>query len=176
MAEASQAAEQAGIPQLDFSAFPNQIFWLVVFLVILFVIVRHLAIPRIETIRESRSRRIRNDLDGAERAAAEAGRLRSEIELSLAEAKAEAEAISAETRAKIRGSQDEAMEEVAGEIRRLSEASETRIRRIAESAGDSISEIATAAARDILSTLLPGGTSDGDIRQRVENRLRGDVN
>ena len=38
-AEAAQGgAEAAGMPQLDFSTFPNQIFWLVVTLVAIYLI------------------------------------------------------------------------------------------------------------------------------------------
>ena len=39
-----------GMPQLDFSTFPNQIFWLVIFCVILFAIVKLFIIPRMEDI------------------------------------------------------------------------------------------------------------------------------
>ena len=39
-----------GMPQLDFSTFPNQIFWLVVFCVVLFAIVKFFIIPRMEDI------------------------------------------------------------------------------------------------------------------------------
>ena len=35
------------MPQLDFSTFPNQIFWLVVTLVVIFLLLKTVALPRI---------------------------------------------------------------------------------------------------------------------------------
>ena len=44
---AEGAAEAAGMPQLDFSTFPNQMFWLVVTLVIIYLVLSRVALPRI---------------------------------------------------------------------------------------------------------------------------------
>ena len=64
--EATEVVEKAGIPQLDFSSFPNQIFWLVVFIVALYFIVGRVVIPRIRGIIDQRGRRIEDDFDEAE--------------------------------------------------------------------------------------------------------------
>ena len=47
--ELSDAAVEAGpgMPQLDFSTFSNQIFWLVVTLVVIYFILSRIALPRI---------------------------------------------------------------------------------------------------------------------------------
>ena len=44
---AGHAAESAGMPQLDFATFPNQIFWLLVALVIIYFVLSKIALPRI---------------------------------------------------------------------------------------------------------------------------------
>ncbi len=45
------AADAApGMPQLDFGHFPNQIFWLVVTLVVIYLILSRVALPRIGSI------------------------------------------------------------------------------------------------------------------------------
>ncbi|MFN4098278.1 MAG: hypothetical protein ACK4GT_00740, partial [Pararhodobacter sp.] len=41
------AAASGGMPQLDLSTFPNQIFWLAVTLVALYLILSRVALPRI---------------------------------------------------------------------------------------------------------------------------------
>ena len=55
-----------GMPQLDFSTFPNQIFWLCVTLVVLYLILSRVALPRIATVLSERHGAIQRDLDKAE--------------------------------------------------------------------------------------------------------------
>ena len=60
-------ASSGGMPQLDFSTFPNQAFWLVVTLLCLFMMVRLLIIPRMDNILANRRKVIEEDLVGAEK-------------------------------------------------------------------------------------------------------------
>ena len=55
-----------GMPQLDFSTFPNQIFWLVVTIVVIYLILQRVALPRIASVLADRSASIQRDLDKAE--------------------------------------------------------------------------------------------------------------
>ena len=57
---AQEAAEAAGMPQLDFSTFPNQIFWLVVALVVLYLLLSRMALPRIGSVIAERAGTITN--------------------------------------------------------------------------------------------------------------------
>ena len=155
------AAEQAGIPQLDFTAFPNQIFWLAVFLLILFLIVSRVALPRIEAIQSARKNRISGDLEEADRAAAEAESVRRKTAQLLAEAKSEAEGIAAESRARIRQIQDEEMARVSGEIAALSGESEKRIDSIRAEAPGKIQEIVSSVAPEIIRFILPSRPGSG---------------
>ena len=168
------AAEQAGIPQLDFSTFPNQIFWLAVFLAVLFIIVRRVAIPRIDGILEARRSRIEDDLKQAEQASQEADQLREATAGALRRAKTEAEKIAAETRGQIRQSQDEALAKAASEINRLAAASEERINGIRVSARETVREVASAAALEIMETILPSRATEAAVRARVDARLGDD--
>ncbi|MEM9552439.1 MAG: F0F1 ATP synthase subunit B', partial [Pseudomonadota bacterium] len=43
-------AGSGGMPQLEISTFPNQIFWLVVTLVVIYLILSRVALPRIGSI------------------------------------------------------------------------------------------------------------------------------
>ena len=64
---AETAAEAApGMPQLDFSTFPNQIFWLVVTLVVIYLVLSRVALPRIASVLAERLGTITNDLATAE--------------------------------------------------------------------------------------------------------------
>jgi len=65
-----------GMPQLNASTFPSQIFWLFVTFLLLFWLYRSKALPRVAAILEARQTRISADLDRA-------GKLREEAEAAL---------------------------------------------------------------------------------------------
>ena len=55
-----------GVPQLCFDWFPNQIFWLVVTLVVIYLILSRVALPRIASVLAERQGTITNDIAAAE--------------------------------------------------------------------------------------------------------------
>ena len=65
---ASKAAEasEGGLPQLDFSTFGNQIFWLLVTLIAIYLILSKLALPRIAAVLAERQGTISHDVAMAE--------------------------------------------------------------------------------------------------------------
>ncbi|MGD9863065.1 MAG: F0F1 ATP synthase subunit B', partial [Pseudodonghicola sp.] len=84
------AASAPGMPQLDFSSFPNQIFWLAVTLVVIYLILSRVALPRIGGILAERTGTITNDLAAAEDLKAKAVEAEEAYNKALAEARAEA--------------------------------------------------------------------------------------
>lgn len=170
---AAEAAEQAGIPQLDITAFPNQIFWLVVFLVVLYFIMKRVALPRIDGIIEHRSQRIREDLLQAESLNQEAERLREETGKRLAEAKSEADKITAAARVRIRKDQDAAIAAVNQQIGLKTSEAEARIEEIRQGAVENIGEIANDAAQEIVSRLMPGTVQAQYVQTAVRARMNG---
>ncbi|MCY4462365.1 MAG: F0F1 ATP synthase subunit B' [Albidovulum sp.] len=157
MATATTAADNApGIPQLDFSTFPNQIFWLVVALFVLFIVVKRVAIPRIGGILEQRAARMKADLQQAEELSTQAAKLEEESRRRMAEAKAEAEKTGAAAREEIRQMTEAAMEEASRKIAGMASVAEARIDEIRRNAQEGIVEIAQEAAYEIVSAMLPG--------------------
>lgn len=103
---AGHAAEAAGhtsggMPQLDFSTFPSQIFWLAIAFVLLYLALDRYLIPRIGGAIEERKDRIADDLDMAATKKAEADEAMIAYERNLAEARAKANAIAAKNRAQL---------------------------------------------------------------------------
>ena len=90
--ELSDAAVEAGpgMPQLDFSTFSNQIFWLVVTLVVIYFILSRFALPRIGGALAERAGTITNDLAEAEDLKQRALEAEQAYEKALAEARAKA--------------------------------------------------------------------------------------
>ncbi len=169
-AEAGKAAEKAGMPQLDLSTFPNQIFWLVVTLVVIYLILSRVALPRIGAILAERQETITNDLAAAEELKAKAVEAEKAYEKALADARAEAQRIAAETRAEIQAELNEAIAKADAEIAARAAESEKAIAEIRASALESIEAVATETAAEIV-TLL-GGKPDG-IARAVAERMKG---
>ena len=172
--DAAPPVEQAGIPQLDFSAFPNQLFWFAVFILLIFLVVKRAAIPRIEGIFEQRRQSIEDDLREAEELNAEAEKLEAEIEQLLSDAKKEAGKISAKTRAEIVKSQNIAISDANTLIASKTSESEARIKSIQCEAEEKIIEIASELAGEIVESVLPGKggreSIDSALKSRIEAR------
>ena len=82
---------EGGLPQLDVSAFPTQIFWLIISFALLYWIMSKMAVPRIAEVLEERQERITDDLETAERLKSEAEKVQADYEKALAEARSEAQ-------------------------------------------------------------------------------------
>ena len=115
--ETSGASEHAeGMPQLDFSTFPNQIFWLCVTLVIIYFIMSRIALPRIATVLAERQGAIQRDLDKAEEMKRGAVDAEAAYNKALADARGQANEIVAEAKADIQKDLDKAIAKADAEI------------------------------------------------------------
>jgi F-type H+-transporting ATPase subunit b len=85
-------APKSGLPQLDMSLYPAQLFWLAVFFGLLYVLMRYVALPAVHRTQEHRRATIASALMAARRANDDAQRVMAEVEQSLAEARAKARA------------------------------------------------------------------------------------
>lgn len=162
MADTPQAAEAAkeaaGMPQLEFSTFPNQIFWLIIALLAIYYILDKIALPRIAAVLAERNGTITNDIAAAEELKLKAEEAEKAYQKALAEARAEAQKIAAETRAAIQSDLDAATEKADAEIAAKTAESQTRIGEIRDSALAAVEEVAGQTATEIVSAL--GGSAD----------------
>ena len=114
---ATETTEHAqGMPQLDFSTFPNQIFWLVVTLIVIYFLMSRIALPRIASVLAERHGAIQSDLDKAEEMKAKAVEAEAAYNQALVDARAEAQAIIGDARAEIRKDLDIAIAKADAEI------------------------------------------------------------
>jgi F-type H+-transporting ATPase subunit b len=81
------------MPQLEFSDFVPQLFWLAVTFILLYLLMSRLALPRIASVIAERDRQIEADLTRAERLKTEADETLRSYEAALAEARGEAQAL-----------------------------------------------------------------------------------
>jgi len=148
---AAQAAESApGMPQLDFSTFPNQIFWLVVTLIVLYLVLSRVALPRIATVLSERHGAIQRDLDKAEEMKRSAIEAENTYNQALADARVKANDIVNEAKAEIQKDLDKAIAKADLEIAAKAAESEKAISAIKDSAVQSIEEVANITANNIV--------------------------
>lgn len=173
MATDTNGGESAvGLPQLDFLTYPNQIFWLVITLVAIFMILSRVALPRIAAVLAERQGTITNDIAAAEELKLKAEEAEAAYNKALADAKAEAQKIAAEARAEIQADLDAAMAKADAEISARAAESETRIAEIQEGALSAVRQVAEDTAGELVSAL--GGSSDaGAVTGAVEARMKG---
>ncbi|WP_333684154.1 F0F1 ATP synthase subunit B' [Pontibaca methylaminivorans] len=171
---AAQGAADSGpgLPQLNFEHFGNQIFWLLVTLVVIYLILSRVALPRIAAILAERQGTITHDLAYAEELKTKARAAEDAYEKALADARAEAQEIVGQARAEIQADVDEAMKRADAEIAARTAESEKAIAEIRAGAMESVREVAgeTAAA---LVTALGGKSDEGAIRAAVDRRVEG---
>jgi F-type H+-transporting ATPase subunit b len=170
---AGAAAEHAsgGLPQLDLTTFPSQIFWLAATCFVLFHLMNRVALPRIASVLEERADAIADDLDRAEefkRKAVEAGEA---YNLALADARSKAQGIAAETRAEIQKEVDAALVRADAEISARTAESEKRIREIRDSAKAAVAEVANDTAAAVIEAVMPEALDAKAVKAAVQARL-----
>ncbi len=170
--EAGDAAAP-GMPQLDFSTFPNQIFWLVVTLIVMYLILSRVALPRIAAVLAERQGTITNDLAAAEELKLKAIEAEKAYEQALADARSEANRIIGLARDEIKADLDAAIAEADAEIAAKAAESEKAISEIRANALTSVAEVARTTAVEIANVLAPGQIDEAVILAAVDTRLKG---
>ena len=171
-AEAGHEAAKAGMPQLDFSTFPNQIFWLLVTLLVIYFVLSRVALPRIGGTLSMRKGTITNDLAAAEELKQKAVAAEKAYNDALVSARSEAGKIAAAAKAEIQADLNAAIAKADAEIAAKSAESAKRIDEIRAGAVAAVSEVAQDTARELVAAL--GGQADASaISAAVSARLKG---
>jgi len=161
-----------GMPQLCFDWFPNQMFWLVVTLVVIFLVLSRVALPRIAAILAERQGTITNDIAAAEDLKAKAVEAEEAYNKALADARTEAQSIVAQAKAEIQADLNVAIEKADAEIAAKSAESEKAIAQIRAGALESVQVVATDTAAEIVAAL--GGKADAKaVEAAVSTRMKG---
>lgn len=166
------AATEPGMPQLDFSTWDNQIFWLVLALLATYFILSRVALPRIGGVLAERQGTITNDIAAAEDLKVKAVEAEAAYDKALIDARAEAGRIVAEAKADIQADLDVAIAKADAEIAAKSAESEKAIAEIRAGALENVKEVARDAAREIVAVM--GGKADAKtINAAVTARMKG---
>ncbi len=161
-----------GMPQLCADWIPNQIFWLLVTLAIIFFVLSRIALPRIGAVLAERQGTITNDIAAAEDLRQKAVAADKAYNDALTQARAEASKIVAEAKASIQRDLDAALTRADTEIAAKSAQSQARIGEIKAGALEAVTSVAKDTAREIVAAF--GGTADArTVTAAVSARLKG---
>ena len=145
-----------GMPQLDFSTFPNQIFWLVVFCVVLFAIVKFFIIPRMEDIFANRRKIIDGNIAKAEEIRLRVSEIEKQIEEELQKARAQCDEIMNTSGNNIKEQMSLALEDSKIATTQLINEAEGRLKELRDGSEAAIEKISEELASEIISKISRG--------------------
>lgn len=161
-----------GLPQLCGDWMGNQIFWLIVTLVVTYFILARIALPRIASVLSERQGTVTNDLAAAEDLRARSVEAEEAYNQALADARTEAQAIIAQNKAEMQGELNEAIKKADTEIAAKTAESEKAIAEIRASALENVQQVARETAAEIVAAF--GGTADeAKVSSVVNSRVKG---
>jgi F-type H+-transporting ATPase subunit b len=160
------------MPQLCGDWIGNQVFWLIITLVVIYFVLARIALPRIASVLAERQGTISNDIAAAEDLKRKAEDAEKAYEQALADARAEAQAIAQKARDEIKGELDDALAKADAEISAKAAESEKAIAEIRASAMENVETVAKDTAAAIVAA-LGGKADDAKITSAVANRMKG---
>jgi F-type H+-transporting ATPase subunit b len=159
------------MPQLDFSTFLPQIFWLFISLSFLYIVLSRYALPRVSDVIEERKDIIAQDIDSAKKFSSETELAIEELNMKLSEAKINSQSLMNNSLQEIKESNEEKKAILLKEINDDIVAAEAKIQ---EKKEESLSEI-SSVSEDIAVVMLEN-LSIGEIDKEKVISLSRKVN
>jgi F-type H+-transporting ATPase subunit b len=161
-----------GMPQLCADWMGNQVAWLVVSLVVIYLILSRVALPRIGAVLAERSGTITNDIAAAEELKQTAVKAEAAYDQALADARTQAAVIVADAKAEIQADLDVELKKADAQIAAKSAESEKAISDIRDGAIKSVTTVAKDTAKELIAAF--GGSVDAKtITAAVSARMKG---
>ena len=155
MASGGEKEATVGMPQLDFSNFDNQAFWLAVFLVAVFIVIKILVMPRMEATLTNRRKIIEEDIQEAEEFRDKALEIEKNLNLELDSAREKANEILRNTKDQIKDNTMEALSDINEKIDEMVQESNNNIDDIKKKASMDIKDLSKKLAPEIVKVILP---------------------
>lgn len=165
---AGDGESSGGLPQLDLSTWPNQLFWLLVTFVILYVLMSRIVTPRINSVIEDRSAKIAGDLANAREADAEAKTMQAQYESALANARADA---SEQAKAATKAANEKVAAAEADMAKKLAKklaTAESKLQTMRDDALANLNDVATEAAQETVKQLIGVKATKAEITKQVK--------
>ncbi|MGB3646573.1 MAG: F0F1 ATP synthase subunit B [Mesorhizobium sp.] len=167
----SNAAHESSFPPFDPATFASQIFWLAITFGLFYLFLKRVVMPRLAGIFDTRSSRIAQDLDQANKLKGEADAAVAAYEQELAEAKANANTIGQQARDTAKAGAESSRKKIEAELEAKLADAESRIASIKASAMKDVGAIAESTAGAILEQLV-GNSDKAAVADAVKSAAR----
>jgi F-type H+-transporting ATPase subunit b len=154
MANSSEKSS-IGMPQLDFSNFDNQTFWLFLFLILVFLVIRLLVMPRMEETLTNRRKIIEEGIQEAEEFRDKAVEIEKSLNDEIEAARIKANEILRNCKEEIKKNTQEALADIDIKIEELVEISEKNIITLKSEAKKEVNDLSKKLAPEIVKALIP---------------------
>jgi F-type H+-transporting ATPase subunit b len=167
-AAATHEEKSGGLPQLNPGDFSPQLVWLAITFVVLYLILAHVALPRIGEVIEERRDRVQRDLDAAERFKTETDAALAAYEQALSEARQKASTMAKDMRESLSADTEKERAAVESQLSAKLAEAETRIAATKTKALSSVNEIAAETASAVVSKLLGEDVSPAEVKKVLQ--------
>ncbi len=155
MASTSEKSSSVGMPQLDFSNFDNQAFWLLIFLFLVFSVIRLLVMPRMEETLTNRRKIIEEGIQEAEDFRDKAVEIENSLNDEIEAARIKANEILRNCKEEIKRNTKDALADIDIKIEELAEQSEKNIVSLKSEAKKEVNALSKKLAPEIVKALIP---------------------
>jgi F-type H+-transporting ATPase subunit b len=156
-----------GLPQLDITTWPSQLFWLVVTFVIGYFLISLLVAPSISSVLENRSNKISDDLETAKRAQDNAKDVYNSYEENLREARSLAAIATAKALEESKAKTASRNTAINKKLSASAKKAETRLLEVREEALSSLEDLATETSQKIIAELTPIKVTKAVVKRHV---------
>ena len=163
----AEGQQSAGLPQMDISTFPSQIFWLVVTFSILYIFMWKFVIPKLRIIIEERRDKISNDVNEAEKLKSEAEEILNKYESEISSSNQDAQKIITEARNQSDEYIDKVKKENEAKITSMIEDSNMKIKEQEKKSKSKIEKATLEIIKSISAKFIDKIPSDDDIIKKL---------
>lgn len=171
-AHPSAEKKKSGLPQLDPSSYPSQIFWLLTCFALLYTLMSRVALPRVTEVLDMRQTQRDNNLNRAEHLQEDIEKIRTTVDAAMAAAHADAQTAMA-------ARELETAKKITAENARFADHARTRIAnaeqniaKAKEDALQSLTDIAAEVAADIVNKLTAAAVNKADAKKVVSTLVQ----
>jgi F-type H+-transporting ATPase subunit b len=147
---AEHHSESGGLPQLDAATFPNQLFWLVVTGVILYLLMAKVALPRVQTIMRARDEFVHEHLRKAAALRVQSEGAKVNYDVTIRDAETNAKEVLANTVAEMKQKHDAATQKLLADITVRTQAAEQRVQAEKDKIMATLDDTASRLANEIM--------------------------
>ncbi len=161
------------MPQLDFSTYSAQIFWLAIIFSVLYFFIARFVAPKIDSLMTAREETRSNDLSRADEAEKKASEAEKAWQKALVEARAKASENLTSAGLSIKEMEAKQSERLGNVIKAKERDTEVQIQLLKSETAKEFPHIVSEVARSIISKIANKNLSDADVSAQVAQSIKG---